>query len=154
MPRQLTEPPGGGGDSRHAGRKFRSRPTSVGRKAAADQRSNVRKRTSSGGQTFRGFVSDLELITYVPDDGLHIHVRCRKGMREPPERELPFVLDDVALKALSDRSAGEIVEADARAIARKNEDRILAAIERWLEDHGGASFPAAGPPRIRSDDLD
>src|SRR5262245_18858278 len=139
MPRQLTEPPRGGG---------------ARRRAAADRRSKQTKRISSAGQTFRGVVSDLELITYLPDDGLHIHIRCRKGMREPPERELPFVLDDEALKALSDRSTGEIVEADARAIARKNEDRIRAAIERWLEDHGGASFAAAGPPRISSDDLD
>jgi hypothetical protein len=152
MPRQFTEPPGGGG--RHAGRKLTSRPPSVGGKAAADRRSNARKRTSSGGQPFRAIVSDLELITYLPDDGLHIHVRCRKGMREPPDRELAFVLDDQALKALSDRSASEIVEADARAIARKNEDRILVAIERWLESHGDASFPAAGPPRISSEDLE
>jgi hypothetical protein len=154
MPRRLTEPPGGGGDKRHAGREFASRPASVGRKSAADQQSKARKRTSSAGQTFRGVVSDLELITYLPDDGLHIHIRCRRGMREPADQELAFVLEDEALKTLSDRSTGDIVEADARAIARKNEDRILAAIERWLENHGGASLPGAGPPRISSEDLD
>jgi hypothetical protein len=153
MPRQLTEPHGGGGDRCHGGRESTSRPARGGRSRAAHRRSKS-KRMSSGGQTFSGFVSDLELITYLPDDGLHIHVRCRKGMREPPDRELAFVLDDEALKALSDRSASEIVEADARAIARKNEDRILVAIERWLEIHGSAPFPAAGPPRISSEDLD
>jgi hypothetical protein len=88
MPRRLTEPPGGGGDKRHAGREFASRPASVGRKSAADQQSKARKRTSSAGQTFRGVVSDLELITYLPDDGLHIHIRCRRGMREPADQEL------------------------------------------------------------------
>src|SRR5262245_57138198 len=78
MLRQLTEPPGGRGDRRHAGRNLTSRPASVGRKAAADPRSKARKHASSGGQTFKGVVSVLELITYLPDDGFHLHVRCRK----------------------------------------------------------------------------
>jgi hypothetical protein len=109
-------------------------------------------RASPGGQKF-GLLTDLELITYVPDDGLHIHVHHRSA-HELPTHELPFILRDDVLKALSGHTTGEIVEADAKAIARKNQDRILVAIERWLENHKGYSFRHGRPPRIRSKDLE
>jgi hypothetical protein len=96
----------------------------------------------------------MELIVYVPDDGLHTHIRCRDRLASTDnEIELPFVLGDKALNALGDRSKREISEADAKAIARKYETRILVAIERWLENHIGASFPSGSPPRISAKDL-
>ena len=110
-------------------------------------------RVSLSGQKF-GLLTDLELITYVPDDGLHIHVHHRKGAQELPAHELPFVLLDDVLEALSGHSIRQIVEADAKAIARKNQDRILVTIERWLENHNGYSFRYGRPPRISSKDLE
>ena len=100
-------------------------------------------------------LSGPELIAYVPDDGLHIKVRYRDDQLVPPEDnefDLAFVLDTETLNALNDRRK-VTTEADAKAVALKNESRILAAIDRWLRKYG-PSYPRGGPRRIRAEDLD